>query len=153
MCQCSGPCCIETTGFLQWFDVGGWLIWPVKVVPELNYKVPSGTLNLWSINQYCDWCACRCLSDTSRYTSQKLVGVEAWRIQHVVFRRGSICGQEITACTCLVLSINVSYMTSIIITLNIEHKVRSSMFSHRPCSYHMYLFVLHVHRKKLWNSW
>jgi len=29
-----------------------WVIWPVKIVPEMTYKVSSGTLNLCSINQY-----------------------------------------------------------------------------------------------------
>jgi len=29
----------------------GWVIWPVKIVPEMTYKVSSGTLNLCSINQ------------------------------------------------------------------------------------------------------
>jgi len=28
----------------------GWVIWPVKIVPEMTYKVSSGTLNLCSIN-------------------------------------------------------------------------------------------------------
>jgi len=40
------------TGFLQCFDGVGWVIWPVKIVPEMTYKVSSGTLNLCSINQY-----------------------------------------------------------------------------------------------------
>jgi len=33
------------TGSLQCFDAVGWVIWPVKIVPEMNYKVSSGTLN------------------------------------------------------------------------------------------------------------
>jgi len=38
-------CC----GFLQCFDAVGWVIWPVKIVPEMTYKVSSGTLNLCSL--------------------------------------------------------------------------------------------------------
>jgi len=33
------------TGFLQCFDAVGWVIWPVKIVSEMTYKVSSGTLN------------------------------------------------------------------------------------------------------------
>jgi len=36
------------TGFLQCFVV----IWPVKIVPEMTYKVSSGTLNLCSLTHY-----------------------------------------------------------------------------------------------------
>jgi len=35
--------------FLQCFDAVGWVIWPVKIVPEMTYKVSSGTLNLCSL--------------------------------------------------------------------------------------------------------
>ena len=31
--------------FLQCFDTVGWVIWPVKTVPEMTYNVFSGTLN------------------------------------------------------------------------------------------------------------
>jgi len=34
---------------LQCFDAVGWVIWPVKIVPEMTYKVSSGTLNLCSL--------------------------------------------------------------------------------------------------------
>jgi len=40
------------TGFLQCFDAVGWVIWLVKIVPEMTYKVSSGTLNLCSINRH-----------------------------------------------------------------------------------------------------
>ena len=33
------------TGFLQYFDTVGLVIWPVKIVPEMTYYVSSGTLN------------------------------------------------------------------------------------------------------------
>jgi len=36
------------TGFLQCFDGVGWVIWPVKIVPEMTYLVSSGTLTLYS---------------------------------------------------------------------------------------------------------
>jgi len=36
------------TGFLQFFDAVCRVIWPVKSDPEMTYKVPSGTLNLYS---------------------------------------------------------------------------------------------------------
>jgi len=39
------------TGFLQCFDAVGWVIWPVKIVPEMTYKVSSGTLNLCSLTE------------------------------------------------------------------------------------------------------
>jgi len=39
------------TGFLQCFDTVGWVIWPVKIVPEMTYKVSSGTLSLYSLNR------------------------------------------------------------------------------------------------------
>ena len=38
--------------FLQCFDIVGWVIWPVKPVPDMTYNVFSGTLNATqSINQ------------------------------------------------------------------------------------------------------
>jgi len=37
------------TGFLQCFDAVGWVICSVKIVPEMTYKVSSGTLNLCSL--------------------------------------------------------------------------------------------------------
>jgi len=37
------------TGFLQCFDAVGWVIWPVKIVPEMTYKVSSGTSSLYSL--------------------------------------------------------------------------------------------------------
>jgi len=36
------------TGILQCFDSVSWVIWPVKIVPEMTYKVSSGTLSLYS---------------------------------------------------------------------------------------------------------
>jgi len=43
--------------FLQCFDIVGWVIWPVKPVPDMTYNVFGGTLNLTqSINQrMSDW--------------------------------------------------------------------------------------------------
>jgi len=36
--------------YTHWcFDAVGWVIWPVKIVPEMTYKVSSGTLNLCSL--------------------------------------------------------------------------------------------------------
>jgi len=37
------------TGCLQCFDAVSWVIWPVKIVPKMTYKVSSGTLNLYSL--------------------------------------------------------------------------------------------------------
>jgi len=37
------------TGFLQCFDAVGLVIWPVKIAPEMTYKVSSGTLSLYSV--------------------------------------------------------------------------------------------------------
>jgi len=37
---------LSTTGFLQCFDAVVWVICPVKIVPEMTYKVSSGTLSL-----------------------------------------------------------------------------------------------------------
>jgi len=38
--------------FLQCFDTVGWVIWPIKPVPNMTYNVFGGTLNLnQSINQ------------------------------------------------------------------------------------------------------
>jgi len=44
------------TGFLQCFDNVGWVIWSVKIVPEMTYKVSSGTLSLYSLTRpfYCN---------------------------------------------------------------------------------------------------
>jgi len=39
-------------GFLQCFDAVGWVIWPVKIVPKMTYKVSSGTLNLCSLTHF-----------------------------------------------------------------------------------------------------
>jgi len=38
-------------GFLQCFDAVGWVIWPVKIVPEMTYKVLSGMLYLCSLTK------------------------------------------------------------------------------------------------------
>jgi len=35
--------------FLQCFDTVGWVILPVKIVPEMTYKVSSGTISLYSL--------------------------------------------------------------------------------------------------------
>jgi len=40
------------TGFLQCFDTVGWVIWPVKIVHEMIYKVSSGTLSLYSLPHF-----------------------------------------------------------------------------------------------------
>jgi len=40
------------TGFLQCFVTVGWVIWPVKIVPEITYKVSSGMLNLCSLTPW-----------------------------------------------------------------------------------------------------
>jgi len=40
---------VDTDTFLHCFDAVGWVIWPVKIVPEMTYKVSSGTLNLCSL--------------------------------------------------------------------------------------------------------
>jgi len=37
------------TGFLQCFDAVGWVIWPVKIVSKMTYKVLSGTLSLYTL--------------------------------------------------------------------------------------------------------
>jgi len=37
------------TGFLQCFDAVGWVIWPVKIISEMTYKVSSRTLSLYSL--------------------------------------------------------------------------------------------------------
>ena len=36
------------TGFLQYFDTVGLVMWPVKIIPEMTYNVSSGTLNLYT---------------------------------------------------------------------------------------------------------
>jgi len=46
---CSGPSGVEalsrrSTGFLHFLDAVGWVIWPIKTVPEMTYKVSSGRL-------------------------------------------------------------------------------------------------------------
>jgi len=41
------------TGFLQCFDAVGWVMWPVKIVREMTYKVSSGTLSLYSLLIIC----------------------------------------------------------------------------------------------------
>jgi len=38
-----------STGFLQCFDDVDWVIWPVKMVSDMTYKVSSGTLSLYSL--------------------------------------------------------------------------------------------------------
>jgi len=35
--------------FLQYFDAVGLVIWRVKIVPEMTYKVSSGTLSLYAL--------------------------------------------------------------------------------------------------------
>jgi len=51
------PISVANWGFLQCFDAVGWVIWPVKIVPEMTYKVSSGTLNLCSLTHF--W-LCQC---------------------------------------------------------------------------------------------
>jgi len=58
-----GPDGIEAwyfgTIFLQCFDTVGWVIWPVKPVPNMTYNVFGGTLSLTqSINQSIKCCEC-----------------------------------------------------------------------------------------------
>jgi len=36
-------------GFLQFFDAVGSVIWLVKIIPEMTYKVSSGTLSLYML--------------------------------------------------------------------------------------------------------
>ena len=38
------------TSCLQCFDTVGWVIWPLKIVPEMTYYVSSGTLNPTQLN-------------------------------------------------------------------------------------------------------
>jgi len=40
------------TGFLHCFDAVGWVIWSVKIVPEMTYKVSSETLSLHSLTHH-----------------------------------------------------------------------------------------------------
>jgi len=42
--------------FLQCFDTVGWVIWPVKPVPDMTYTVFSGTLNPTQSINYRLWC-------------------------------------------------------------------------------------------------
>ena len=45
--------CETPTGFLQCFDTVGFVIWPVKIVPDMTYNVFGGTLNLaLSVNHF-----------------------------------------------------------------------------------------------------
>jgi len=37
------------TGFLQCIGAVGWVIWPVKIIPKMTYKVSRGTLSLCSL--------------------------------------------------------------------------------------------------------
>jgi len=39
------------TGFFQCFDAVGRVIWPVKIVPEMTYKVSSGTWSLYTLTR------------------------------------------------------------------------------------------------------
>jgi len=43
------------TGLLQCFNTAGLVIWPVKIVPKMTYKVPSGTLNLYLLTIPFNW--------------------------------------------------------------------------------------------------
>jgi len=40
------------TGFLQCFDTVGWVVWPVKIVCEMTYKVSSGTLSFYTLTLF-----------------------------------------------------------------------------------------------------
>jgi len=40
------------TGFLHCFDAVGRVIWPVKIVPKMTYKVSSGMLSLYTLMMY-----------------------------------------------------------------------------------------------------
>jgi len=53
------------TGYLQCFDAVGWVIWPVKIVPEMTYKVSSGTLNLCSLTLSSSCAVCSCAMFTN----------------------------------------------------------------------------------------
>ena len=37
---------LTLSGFLQCFDTVGWVMWSVKIVPDMTYNVFGGTLNL-----------------------------------------------------------------------------------------------------------
>jgi len=43
----------QPTGFFHWFDTVGFIIWPVKIVPEMTYNVLNGTLSLYTT--YLPW--------------------------------------------------------------------------------------------------
>jgi len=39
----------QPTGFLQCLDTVGWVIWFVEIVPEMTYKVSSGTFSVYTL--------------------------------------------------------------------------------------------------------
>jgi len=56
------------SGYLQCFDTVGWVIWPVRIVPAMTYKVSNGTLNLCSL--------------THRIISDRLLGCRVINLQN-----------------------------------------------------------------------
>jgi len=59
------------TGFLQCFDTVSWVIWPVKIVPEMTHKVSSGTLILDSLT-HCKATVCDRKTTVNSYNGPPL---------------------------------------------------------------------------------
>jgi len=65
------------TGFLQCLDSVGWVIWPVKIVHEMTYKVSSGRLYLCLLTHVIQCTTTYLISPT--LTSVHIVGQRANR--------------------------------------------------------------------------
>ena len=77
--------------FLQCFDTVGWVIWPVKLVPDMTYNVFGGTLSLTQLQLM--WLSClssKCVNTYSilsiKNPPQKFpVGMSPQRLPPVIF--------------------------------------------------------------------
>jgi len=85
------------TGFLHCFDAVGWVIWHVKIVLKMAYKVSSGMFSLYShttIYEQSDW----------SYTSQHIIIGSQWLLE-VVSPWAMFCVVYIICCVSTILLI------------------------------------------------
>jgi len=85
--------------FHQCFEAVGWVIWPVKIVPEMTYKVSRRTL----------WLACRLASTSEHWWINEY---EQWLNLHLISMRALshvIVSFFASNRTCSILTEHISY--------------------------------------------
>jgi len=81
------------TGFLQCFDAVGWVVWPVKIVPKITYKVSSRTLSFYLLTLYLLYLKWTINTDSSPVLEHLSVKIDTSNVQILL---QSFTHQEIT---------------------------------------------------------